>query len=236
MDWTEWLYIISGFLIFVVIIVAIVAQAKVYSAYDKYSKKTSSLGLTGQMLAQKLCEQNNLALTIRSCNGKLSDHYNPKDKSINISQENFNSSSVASIAIVAHEFGHAMQDQEEYAPLKIRQFAIKVSSFASKALLPFLIVSILLSIFIGYVGTIMLFVVVVVYGLSLFVNLVTLPVEIDASNRAKVMLGEMITDEEEQKSVKKMLSAAAMTYVASMLVSLVYFLRFLSLFLMSRRD
>ena len=236
MDWTEWLYIISGFLIFVVIIVAIVAQAKVYSAYDKYSKKTSSLGLTGQMLAQKLCEQNNLALTIRSCNGKLSDHYNPKDKSINISQENFNSSSVASIAIVAHEFGHVMQDQEEYAPLKIRQFAIKVSSFASKALLPFLIVSILLSIFIGYVGTIMLFVVVVVYGLSLFVNIVTLPVEIDASNRAKAMLGEMITDEEEQKGVKKMLSAAAMTYVASMLVSLVYFLRFLSLFLMSRRD
>ena len=91
MDWTEWLYVISGFLIFVVIIVAIVAQAKVYSAYDKYSKKTSSLGLTGQMLAQKLCEQNNLALTIRSCSGKLSDHYNPKDKSINISQENFNS-------------------------------------------------------------------------------------------------------------------------------------------------
>lgn len=236
MDWTEWLYIISGFLIFVVIIVAIVAQAKVYSAYDKYSKKTSSLGLTGQMLAQKLCEQNNLALTIRSCSGKLSDHYNPKDKSINISQENFNSSSVASIAIVAHEFGHAMQDQEEYAPLKIRQFAIKVSSFASKALLPFLIVSILLSIFIGYVGTIMLFVVVVVYAFSLFINLVTLSVEVDASNRAKKMLSTMISDEEEQKAMSNMLSAAAMTYVASMLVSLVYFLRFLSLFLMSRRD
>lgn len=236
MDWTEWLYIISGFLIFVVIIVAIVAQAKVYSAYDKYSKKTSSLGLTGQMLAQKLCEQNNLALTIRSCNGKLSDHYNPKDKSINISQENFNSSSVASIAIVAHEFGHAMQDQEEYAPLKIRQFAIKVSSFASKALLPFLIVSILLSIFIGYVGTIMLFVLVLVYALSLFINLATLSVEVDASNRAKKMLSTMISDEEEQKAMSNMLSAAAMTYVASMLVSLVYFLRFLSLFLMSRRD
>lgn len=236
MDWTEWLYVISGFLIFVVIIVAIVAQAKVYSAYDKYSKKTSSLGLTGQMLAQKLCEQNNLALTIRSCNGKLSDHYNPKDKSINISQENFNSSSVASIAIVAHEFGHAMQDQEEYAPLKIRQFAIKVSSFASKALLPFLIVSILLSIFIGYVGTIMLFVLVLVYALSLFINLATLSVEVDASNRAKKMLSTMISDEEEQKAMSNMLSAAAMTYVASMLVSLVYFLRFLSLFLMSRRD
>ncbi len=236
MDWTEWLYVISGFLIFVVIIVAIVAQAKVYSAYDKYSKKTSSLGLTGQMLAQKLCEQNNLALTIRSCSGKLSDHYNPKDKSINISQENFNSSSVASIAIVAHEFGHAMQDQEEYAPLKIRQFAIKVSSFASKALLPFLIFSILLSIFIGYAGTIMLFVLVLVYALSLFINLVTLSVEVDASNRAKKMLSTMISDEEEQKAMSNMLSAAAMTYVASMLVSLVYFLRFLSLFLMSRRD
>lgn len=236
MDWTFYLYIISGFLIFVAIIITMVAQIKVSNAYDKYSKQTSSLGITGQMLAYKLCEQNNLQLTVRACSGRLTDHYNSKDKSINISQENYNSTSVASLAIVAHEFGHALQDQQGYAPLKIRQVAIKLSSFASTLLLPFLIISILLSIFIGYAGTIMLFVIVVVYGLILFANLVTLPVEIDASKRAKVMLNDMITDENEMVGVKKMLNSAAMTYVASMLVSFVYFLRFLSLFLMSKRD
>ena len=193
-----------------------------------------SLNLSGREFAEKLCQMAGISLTVNAVGGTLSDHYNSKDKSLNISSANLNSNSVASLAIIAHEFGHALQDQEEYAPLKIRQFAIKVSSFASKALLPFLIVSILLSIFIGYAGTIMLFVLVLVYALSLFINLVTLSVEVDASNRAKKMLSTMISDEEEQKAMSNMLSAAAMTYVASMLVSLVYFLRFLSLFLMSR--
>ena len=222
MDLTEWLYVISGFLIFVVIIVAVTSQSKVYSSYNKYSKMVCSLNLSGREFAEKLCQMAGLSLTVNAVGGTLSDHYN--------------SNSVASLAIIAHEFGHALQDQEEYAPLKIRQFAIKVSSFVSAILMPFLLISILLSIFIGYAGTIMLFVLVLVYALSLFINLVTLSVEVDASNRAKKMLSTMISDEEEQKAMSNMLSAAAMTYVASMLVSLVYFLRFLSLFLMSRRD
>lgn len=236
MDWTEWLYVISGFLIFVVIIVAVTSQSKVCSSYNKYSKMVCSLNLSGREFAEKLCQMAGLSLTVNAVGGTLSDHYNSKDKSLNISSANLNSNSVASLAIIAHEFGHALQDQEEYAPLKIRQFAIKISSFVSAILMPFLLVSILLSIFIGYAGTIMLFVLVLVYALSLFINLVTLSVEVDASNRAKKMLSTMISDEEEQKAMSNMLSAAAMTYVASMLVSLVYFLRFLSLFLMSRRD
>lgn len=236
MDWTYILYYISGFLILIAIIVALFAQTSVHSAYNKYSKMQSSLNMTGGQLAEKLCAQNNMLLQINTVGGSLSDHYNSKDKRLNISQANYNSSSVAALAVVAHEFGHALQDEQGYAPLKIRQIAVKVSNAASRFLLPFVLFSILLSIFVGMAGTIMLGVVVVVYALSLIANLVTLPVEIDASNRAKAILNEMTTDPQEQKAVAKMLKAAAMTYVAATFVSLVYFLRFLGLFLISKQD
>lgn len=236
MDWTYILYYISGFLILIAIIVALFAQTSVYSTYNKYSKMQSSLNMTGGQLAEKLCAEKNLPLRINTIGGNLSDNYNSKDKSLNISAQNYSSNSIAALAIVAHEFGHALQDDEEYAPLKIRQIAIKVSNVASRFLLPFLLISIILSIFVGMAGSIMLGVVVIIYALALIANLVTLPVEINASNRAKAILNEMITDSEEQKAVAKMLKAAAMTYVAALFVSLVYFLRFLSLFLISKRD
>ena len=236
MDWSYILYYISGFLIFVVIIIALVAQSSVQSAYSKYSQMPSSLNMTGGQLAEKLCAEKNLPLRINTIGGNLSDNYNSKDKSLNISAQNYSSNSIAALAIVAHEFGHALQDDEEYAPLKIRQIAIKASNVASRFLLPFLLISIILSIFVGMAGTIMLGVVVIIYALALIANLVTLPVEINASNRAKAILNEMVTDSEEQKAVAKMLRAAAMTYVAATFVSLVYFLRFLSLFLISKRD
>lgn len=236
MDWATIIYYVSGFLIFVVIIIALVAQSSVQSAYSKYSQMPSSLNLTGRQLAEKLCAEKKLPLRINTIGGNLSDNYNSKDKSLNISAQNYSSNSIAALAIVAHEFGHALQDDEEYAPLKIRQIAIKVSNVASRFLLPFLLISIILSIFVGMAGTIMLGVVVIIYALALIANLVTLPVEINASNRAKAILNEMVTDSEEQKAVAKMLKAAAMTYVAALFVSLVYFLRFLSLFLISKRD
>lgn len=236
MDWATIIYYVSGFLIFVVIIIALVAQSSVQSAYSKYSQMQSSLNMTGGQLAEKLCAEKNLPLRINTIGGNLSDNYNSKDKSLNISAQNYSSNSIAALAIVAHEFGHALQDDEEYAPLKIRQIAIKVSNVASRFLLPFLLISIILSIFVGMAGTIMLGVVVIIYALALIANLVTLPVEINASNRAKAILNEMVTDSEEQKAVAKMLRAAAMTYVAALFVSLVYFLRFLSLFLISKRD
>ena len=132
MDWATIIYYVSGFLIFVVIIIALVAQSSVQSAYSKYSQMPSSLNLTGGQLAEKLCAQNNMLLQINTVGGSLSDHYNSKDKSLNISQANYNSSSVAALAVVAHEFGHALQDEQGYAPLKIRQIAVKVSNAASR--------------------------------------------------------------------------------------------------------
>ena len=236
MDYTILIYYISGILIFVAILISLFAQIKVQSTYEKYSKEKSSLNTTGGDFAKKLSIEQGLQLNINTCSGKLSDHYNSKDKSLNISAENYNSDSVASLAVVAHEFGHAMQDNEQYVPLKIRQLVIKTSNLISKWLMPLIIISAILSLFVGLAGTIILAVMVGVYAISLLANLVTLPVEINASKRAMVLINQMNVSEDEKSKMKQMLSAAAMTYVAALLVSLVYFLRFLSLFLLTRRD
>ncbi len=237
MDWVYFLYGISGLLIFICLIVSVVAQTKVYNAYNEYTKISSSLNMTGAQLAEKLALEHGLKLKIKTCKGKLTDHYNPTDKSLNISSQNYNSNSIASLAIVAHEFGHALQDAQSYKPLKLRQIAIKVSNFASGMLLPLIIISVILSIFVGFIGLYMLLAICVVYGLAVVVNLITLPVETNASARAKEILFAQIADPEEQAGITKMLSAAAMTYLASLLVSIVYFLRFLLIFLLSsRRD
>lgn len=236
MDYTILIYYISGILIFVAILISLFAQIKVQSTYEKYSKGKSSLNITGGDFAKKLSIEQGLQLNINTCSGKLSDHYNSKDKSLNISAENYNSDSVASLAVVAHEFGHAMQDNEHYAPLKIRQLVIKTSNLISKWLMPLIIISAILSLFVGLAGTIILAVMVGVYAISLLANLVTLPVEINASKRAMVLINQMNVSEDEKSKMKQMLSAAAMTYLAATLLSLVYFLRFLSLFLLTRRD
>lgn len=232
-------YIISGVAILVSVIIALVAQVKVNNAFDKYKDVPSSIDLTGAGLAEKLSEENGVGLTVRECQGKLTDHYDPRDKSINISQSNFNSKSIASQAIVAHEFGHALQDAEGYAPFKVRQFVVKASNLVSRMLMPLLIIGILLQVFLmGIAGSVIIYVSVAIYAVSVIANLVTLPVEINASQRAKDLLVRIgAGSDEEVRATDKVLNAAALTYVASLMVSLAYFLRFLFLLLMwTRRD
>lgn len=231
-------YIISGVILIISIIIALVAQVKVNNAYEEYKEVPSSLDMTGAELAEKLSEQNNLGLIIRQCQGKLTDHYDPTDKSINISEGNYNNKSIASQAIVAHEFGHAMQDAENYAPLKIRQFVVKASNLVSRMLMPLLIIGILLQLFLfSIAGGIIIYVSVAIYAVAVIANLVTLPVEINASSRAKDMLLKIgSTSMEEIKGTDKVLNAAALTYLAALMVSLAYFMRFLLLLLMWRRD
>ena len=231
-------YIVSGVAILVSVIVALVAQAKVNSAFNKYKDVPSSLDMTGAELAEKLSQDNNLGLTINQCGGTLTDHYDPRDKSINISQSNFNNKSIASQAIVAHELGHALQDAEEYAPYKTRQIVVKVSNLVSHMLMPLLIVGILLQLFLyGIAGSIIIYVSVAIYAVAVVANLVTLPVEINASTRAKDMLVRIgCGSDEEVEATDKVLNAAALTYVASLMVSLAYFLRFLFLLLMWKKE
>lgn len=231
-------YILSGVAIIISIIIALVAQAKVNNAFNKYKDVPSSLNMTGRELAEKLSQDNNLGLTVRECQGSLTDHYDPRDKSINISQSNFNNNSIASQAIVAHEFGHAMQDAEGYAPYKVRQVVVKVSNLVSRMLMPLLIIGILLQVFLmGIAGSLVIYISVAIYAVAVIANLVTLPVEINASSRAKDMLVRIgAGSDEEVQATDKVLNAAALTYVASLMVSLAYFLRFLFLLLMWRRD
>lgn len=231
-------YILSGVAIIISVITALVAQVKVNNAFNKYKDVPSSLNMTGRELAEKLSQDNNLGLTVRECQGSLTDHYDPRDKSINISQSNFNNNSIASQAIVAHEFGHAMQDAEGYAPYKVRQVVVKVSNLVSRMLMPLLIIGIVLQVFLmGIAGSLVIYISVAIYAVAVIANLVTLPVEINASSRAKDMLVRIgAGSDEEVQATDKVLNAAALTYVASLMVSLAYFLRFLFLLLMWQRD
>ena len=231
-------YIICGVAIFLAVLVALFAQTKVNNAFNKYKETLSSLDLTGEELAEHLALDNSIGVSIRMCNGMLTDHYDPRDKSINISASNFNSKSIASQAIVAHEFGHALQDAEDYFPYKVRQGVVKVSNFVSRMLLPMILIGLLLEFFVfAGVGNIILYVYVGIYSIAVIANLVTLPVEYNASSRAKKLLYEMgCSSDEEVVATDKLLNAAAMTYVASLLVSVAYLARILFILFASRRD
>lgn len=231
-------YIICGVAILLAVLISLFAQTKVNNAFNKYKNTLSSLDLTGEELAERLALDNGVGVSIRMCNGTLTDHYDPRDKSINISASNFNSKSIASQAIVAHEFGHALQDAEDYFPYKVRQGVVKVSNFISRMLLPMILIGLLFELFLfAGVGNIIIYVYVGIYSIAVIANLVTLPVEYNASSRAKKLLYQMgCSSDEEVHATDQLLNAAAMTYVASLLVSVAYLARILFILFASRRD
>ncbi len=231
-------YIICSCLIVFTILIAILAETKVQGAFSKYSKVASSLDLTGEELALRLAGEQGVNISVGECSGSLTDHYDPSAKMLVISQGNYHSKSIASQAIVAHEFGHALQDAQGYAPLKIRMLTIKISNFISRLLLPVIFIGFLLEIllFTG-VGNIIIYAYVGLYTFSVLVSLVTLPVEYDASRRAKKILLDMgASSQEEIVATDELLNSAALTYVASLLVSVAYLFRILMLLFMSRRN
>ena len=230
-------YVICGVLVFITLIIAVVAQTKVNSAYNKYKKVASPLDMTGADLARQLALQEGMNVNIKSCSGSLTDHFNPTDNSLNISTENYTGKSVSAHAIVAHEFGHAMQKQEDYLPYRFRQTTVKISNFISKMLVPIIILGILFNVFwIAGVGEIIIYAYVGIYAVSFFVSLATLPVEFNASKRAKQSLQAMGVTDQAADGVSDVLNAAAMTYVASTLVNLAYLLRMLALLRLFTRD
>jgi hypothetical protein len=230
-------YMICGIVIVLAILISLVAQINVNSNFDRYKNTLSSIDLTGRELAERLALENGLDVSVKSCNGKLTDHYNPTDKSLNISHLNYISKSISAQAIVAHEFGHALQHSENYAPFKLRQAVIKTSNFLSRLLLPMIIIGLLFELFFfAGVGNIIIYAYVGIYAISVIANLVTLPVEYNASARAKKLLLEMGADsEEEVKATDRLLNSAAMTYVASLLVSVAFLMRILYLLAMIKR-
>ncbi len=217
-DWTM-LLILPG------IIVAIWAQSKVSRAYKTYSGIGVSSGISGREAAARILAAGGLSdVRIESASGMLSDNYNPRKKTVNLSQPNYSGSSIAAVAIAAHESGHALQHGEGYFPLSIRSAMAPVISIASSLLWPVLIIGMLM----GFAGTLTV-AVYIFLGIFIF-QLVTLPVEFNASRRALAAIdAQHILTDEERYGAKKMLTAAALTYVAATLVTLLNLVRFLSL-------
>lgn len=214
-DWTIVL-IIPG------IIVAAWAQTKVSKAYNTYAKIHVASGLSGREVAQRVLESNSIRdVEITATRGRLSDNYNPRKKTVNLSEGIYSGSSIAAVAVAAHECGHAVQHHEGYAPLQFRSFLAPVVSAASYLLWPILI----LGIFAGFSQSIDI---AVYIFMAIFVfQIVTLPVEYNASRRALAAIeSQNVLTEEELFGAKKMLNAAALTYVAATLVALLNVIRF----------
>ena len=201
------------------------AQIRVKSTFQKYAKVPASYGMTGADVARRLLEVSSLNhVRLESVDGKLSDHYDPRSKTLRLSHDIATGRSVAALGIAAHEVGHAIQDEEAYASFKIRQSIVPAANIGSQASLPIFFIGMLMS-----VPKLMDIGIILFTGAVLF-QLVTLPVEFNASSRALRMLsdrGYLVQDEVGQ--AKKVLSAAALTYVAATAMALMHLLRLIIL-------
>lgn len=208
-------------LVLPMVVFSFIASAKVNSAFNKYSKIASMRGITGAQAANEILRFygiNNVA--IEHVSGKLTDHYDPKANVIRLSDKVYNSTSVAAIGVACHEAGHAAQYAEGYFPVKLRSVIYPACSIGSKLGFPLAIAGLIFSFdFLVTLG-------IAFFGLAVFFQIVTLPVEFNASRRAvSVIDGTGILGTEELRGVKKVLTAAALTYVASLAVSLANLLR-----------
>jgi Zn-dependent membrane protease YugP len=212
-------------LIIPIILLPLIAQWKVKSNYNKYLKKKNNINMSGAEAARKILDKNGLNnVDIIQTDGLLSDHYNPTNKTVALSKEIYTGNTIASIAVAAHEVGHAIQHKEAYSFLTFRTKMVPIVNFSSR------ISSIILALgfFLGYAGLIDL--AIALLCISLLFQLVTLPVEFNASSRAKIQLEQIgLLAEEDTKGVHKMLSAAAFTYVASFLASALQVLRLIAM-------
>ena len=206
------------------LILAIWAQSRVSSTFNKYSRVKSSVGEPGYMFARRLLDSVGLYdVKVERVRGTLSDHYDPTNKVLRLSDSTYNSSSIAALGVVAHEAGHAIQHAKGYKPLVLRNLAVPLAGFGSNmAWIIFFIGLIFSTPFLLNAG-IFLFLFVVLF------SVITLPVEFNASSRALKLLPVMGMSKEEVSGAKKVLSAAALTYVAAALMSIAQLLRMLVL-------
>lgn len=227
-------YYALGFLLIPVIILAIYAEFKVHSTYSHFSKVVSEKKLTGKEVASLILNASNITnVEIKEIEGTLTDYYDSKNKVLALSKHNYNSSSIASIGVTAHECGHAIQDYNNYFPLRFRHFIVNIYNITSKLLVPLLIIGLIFDFLLLIPNLALIFVVVgtIIFGLSFILNLITLPVEFNASKRALRILEEStVLNQEEIKGAKKVLNSAALTYLAAFLYSLLNFLRFVLIF------
>ena len=214
----DYYYII---LVIPAMILAIIAQAKVKSTYNKYAKVANSRNITGAYAAQAVLTYYGINdVRIEQISGKLSDHYDPKAKVIRLSSEVYSGSSIAAVGIACHEAGHAAQHAENYSPIKVRNSLVPVCNIGSSLGIPIAI----LGYFLGFEPLIVIG--LMLYALIAVFHLITLPVEFNASRRAIDVIDETkLLYDDEISGTKKVLTAAAMTYVASLVVAIANLLR-----------
>ena len=225
-DWTYILVLIGA-------VLSMIASAKVNSTFNRYKRVRSMTGMTGAEAAQRILNQNGIYdVAVEHVPGNLTDHYDPKNKVLRLSDATYSSQSVAAIGVAAHECGHALQHKDEYLPLKIRSAIVPAANFGSRLGIPI----ILLGVILGSNYT-LIQIGIWVFSLAVLFQIVTLPVEFNASSRAVNMVERYgILSGEELKHTRKVLSAAAMTYVAAAASSILQLLRLILLFGGRRRD
>lgn len=219
-------------LVILVAIISMIASAKVSSTYHKYDKIRSATGLTGAQAAEQILRNAGIYdVSIQHVGGELTDHYDPGNKVLRLSDATYGSASVAAVGVAAHECGHAIQHHEEYLPLKFRSALVPAANLGSRLGLPIILIGFFFSAFSFLVP-----VGIVVFSLAVLFQVVTLPVEFNASKRALVLLEDQgILGETEVKQSRKVLSAAALTYVAAAASSIIQLLRLIMIFGGGRR-
>ncbi|MBQ8392242.1 MAG: zinc metallopeptidase [Clostridia bacterium] len=229
----DWLYII---LVLPAVLFATFTSARVSTTFRKYGAIPTRRGLTGADAARRILFANGIYdVRVEHIEGNLNDHYDPRARVIRLSTATYGNNSAAAVGVAAHEAGHAVQHAKNYVPLKLRNAIVPVTNIGARLAIPLILIGILLSTlsaafaYIAYIG-------VACFGLVTLFQLLTLPTEFNASKRAlKALEGEAILDKNELKDSKRVLNAAAMTYVAALAVSFAQLFRFLLIVASSTR-
>ena len=213
------------------ILISLWASANVKNTFNKYAKKYSTRQITGAQAAQRVLQSNHITnVRIEKISGHLTDHFDPRSNVIRLSDQVYDSTSIAAIGVACHEAGHAVQHATEYAPIKLRSAVIPITNIGSKLAMPLILVGILLS-YLGNFSYTLVYIGIGCFALTLLFELITLPVEFNASRRAINAIEEYgILSSDEIKGAKKTLTAAALTYIAAAAVTLAQLLRLILLF------
>ena len=220
-------------LIIISMIISLIAQFMVKSAFSRYSRIQSVKGMTGAMAARQILMSNGINdVRINRISGSLTDHYNPSDKTLNLSEDVYDSDSIAAVGVAAHECGHAIQHARDYAPLSFRSALVPVANLGSKLSWVFIVLGLIFSF-----NQILINVGIIMFSAAVLFQLVTLPVEFNASARALEQLqSNGILYGDENAKARKVLTAAALTYVAAAATAILQLLRLIILFGGRRRD
>ncbi|MGN0136788.1 zinc metallopeptidase [Anaerotignum sp.] len=223
------------FLVLLAFLFSMYAQTQVSSTYKRYSRVGNRRGYTGAQVATLMLQNAGIYdVSVQRVAGHLTDHYDPRTKTLRLSQSVYDSTSVAALGVAAHETGHAIQHDVGYAPLALRSFFVPIANFGSKLAWPLILIGFIFS---GNTGTNLLMLGVLFFSLSVVFTLITLPVEFNASSRAiELLVDQNFLDTDEIGGAKKVLRAAAMTYVAAAFAAIAELLRLLAIVGLRRGD